>query len=94
MEDKKRSARKQKNLDDNTARHEANVAMVARAGIAQATSDHVKLKRDNKGNTHQVTVTKRVRESKLLRKANRELQRSNPALAAMLAADVAEVAGR
>ena len=83
MEDKKRSARKQKNLDGNLARHAANVAMVARAGIAQATTDSIKTKRDGKGNTYQVTITKRVRESKLLRKADRANRRHLSGLLAL-----------
>jgi len=80
MDDKKRSARKQKNLDLNELQHAHNVEQVALRGIAQATTDHIKLKRDGKGNTYQVTVTKRVRESKLLRNANRAARRHNAAL--------------
>ena len=75
MDDKKRSARKQKNLDGNLARHEANVLAVAHKGIPQATTDRIKLRRDAKGATYQVTVTKRVRESKLLRLDRRSIAR-------------------
>ncbi|MFC5930857.1 hypothetical protein D6T64_11785 [Cryobacterium melibiosiphilum] len=76
MSDKKISPRKTRNTAANQAQHAANVALVAALGIPAATSEHIKLRRDGKGNSYQVTTTKRVRESKLLRKAERERQRT------------------
>lgn len=72
MTDKKISPRKTRNTAANEARHAANVARVADLGIPAETSDHLKLRRDGKGNTYTVTTTKRKRESKLLRKWARE----------------------
>ena len=71
MSDKKISPRKIRNTAANEARHAANVARALALGIPAATSEHIKLRRDGKGNTYQVTTTKRVRESKLLRKVDR-----------------------
>ena len=71
MSDKKISPRKTRNTAANEAQHAANVSRVAALGIPAATSEHVKLRRDGKGNTYQVTTTRRVRESKLLRKFDR-----------------------
>jgi hypothetical protein len=64
------SLRKLKNTAANLARHEANAARVALLGLPPETSDHVKTRTGPKG-TYTVTVTKRVRESKLLRKFDR-----------------------
>ena len=71
MTDKKITPRKTRNTAANETQHAANVARVAALGIPAATSEHIKLRRDNKGNAYQVTTTKRVRESKLLRKFDR-----------------------
>lgn len=71
MSDKKPSPRKIRNTAANAAQHAANVARVATLGIPAATSEHIKTRRDGKGATYTATTTKRVRESKLLRKFDR-----------------------
>jgi hypothetical protein len=81
MEDKKRSAHKQKNLDGNEARNTENVALVAYLGLPAQTTDTIVMRRDGKGNTYTVTITKRKRESKLLRLAARSDLRNLLALA-------------
>lgn len=69
-----RSPRKAKNSAANLARHEANVKRVAELGIPASTSEHVQIRNGAKG-PYEVTVTKRVRESKALRKFDRETAR-------------------
>jgi hypothetical protein len=67
MTDKKISPRKTARRNENENRHTVNIGRVAALGIPAATSEHVTVRRDSKGATYQVTVTKNVRESKLLR---------------------------
>ena len=71
MSDKKISPRTQRNTDANEKRHQANALRVAALNIPEATSEHVKLRRDAKGKTYEVTVTRRVSPSKALRTADR-----------------------
>ena len=75
MSDKKISPRKICNKAANEAQHAANVARVAALDIGTYTSEHVKLRRDSKGNTYSATVTRRVSPSKMLRTADREMAR-------------------
>ncbi|WP_104128199.1 hypothetical protein [Cryobacterium sp. Y57] len=87
MSDKKISPRKIRNTAANEERHAANVARVSTLDIGSYTSEHVKLRRDAKGNTYAVTVTRRVSPSKMLRTADRHRAR-------LIAGQVAAAAAR
>jgi len=71
MSDKKISPSKTRKATANSKREAANAAQVAKRNLEPATSEHSVLRRDSKGKTYEVTVTRRVRASKQLRKADR-----------------------
>jgi hypothetical protein len=61
----------------NEAQHAANVSRVAHLFIEDETTERTVTRRDSSGKTYEVTVTKRKRPSKLLRKWDRAHQISD-----------------
>ena len=92
MAEKKISPRTQRNTDANERRHQANVVRVSALNLPEAVSEHIKLRRDSKGKTYEVLVTRRVSPSKMLRTADRQRARMIAGRAAVAAADAEDKA--